>query len=554
MLILTAVAAFLSGACNAGLIAMVNIALNHQGRTTAVIIGAFVALGLGRLLTSYYSQIVAVRFSQGVIANLRRDLVRSILNAPLRKIEELGPARLQVALTDDIYHIAQALLAVSLTAVNGALLLGGAVYLAWLSWQVLLSLLGLIVLGAIAYSFLMKGAFRSLLLAREEEDKLFGHFRALTLGIKELKLHRARREVFFARGVYDATEAYQRHNMTAERRFTISQHWSHLMFYVFVGLMLFLLPAFFSIGTEALTGYIITTLYLMGPLAGVLSTFSLFGRANVALQKIQQLGFSLTANAPAPGPEAIPAEEEMPFERLDLIGVTHSYHGEKDGSHFVLGPMSLTFRPGELVFIVGGNGSGKSTLAKILTGLYEPEIGEIRLDGKPIFEENREQYRQLFSAVFGDFHLFESLLGVEQTDLDTRAKSYLVQLQLDHKVKIRDGHLSTVDLSQGQRKRLALLTAYLENRPFYLFDEWASDQDPQFKNIFYRQLLPELRARGKTIVVITHDEKYFACADRLIKLDFGQLISDKRVSLRQTESARVAGDNAASAEPVGAGQ
>jgi len=408
-------------------------------------------------------------------------------------------------------------------------------------------------LGAVAYSFLMKGAFRSLLLAREEEDKLFGHFRALTLGIKELKLHRARREVFFARGVYDATEAYQRHNMTAERRFTISQHWSHLMFYVFVGLMLFLLPAISTIGKEALTGYIITTLYLMGPLAGVLSTFSLFGRANVSLQKIQQLGFSLAANAPFPESGAIPAEDAMPFERLDLASVTHSYHGEKDGSHFVLGPMSLTFRPGELVFVVGGNGSGKSTLAKLLTGLYVPEIGEIRLDGKPIFDENREQYRQLFSAVFGDFHLFESLLGVEQADLDTRARSYLVQLQLDHKVRICDGHLSTVNLSQGQRKRLALLTAYLENRPFYLFDEWASDQDPQFKDIFYRQLLPELRARGKTIVVITHDEKYFSCADRIITLDFGQLISDKRMNHRRTEPGTLAGETADFAEASGAG-
>ena len=553
MLILTTVAALLSGACNAGLIAMVNIALNHQGQTTAVVVGAFVALGLGRLLTSFYSQIVAVRFSQGAIANLRRDLVRSILNAPLRQIEDIGPARLQVALTDDIYHVAQALLAVAFTAVNGALLLGGAVYLAWLSWQVLLGLLGLTVLGAIAYRLLMKGAFRSLLLAREEEDKLFGHFRALTLGIKELKLHRARREVFFAKGVCDATGAYQRHNMKAERRFTISQHWSHLLFYVFVGLMLFLLPAFANIGTEALTGYIITTLYLMGPLAGVLGTLSLFGRANVSLQKVQQLGFSLSANAPAPESDAVPAEDDMPFERLDLAGVTHSYHGEKDGSHFVLGPMSLTFRPGELVFIVGGNGSGKSTLAKILTGLYVPEIGEIRLDGKPIFDENRGQYRQLFSAVFGDFHLFESLLGVEQPDLDSRAKSYLAQLQLDHKVKIRDGHLSTVDLSQGQRKRLALLTAYLENRPFYLFDEWASDQDPQFKDVFYRQLLPELRARGKTIVVITHDEKYFSCADRLIKLDFGQLISDKRMSLRRTEPGTSATEEATCVEAGGDG-
>jgi putative ATP-binding cassette transporter len=527
MLVLTILAALLSGACNAGLIALVNVAINHRERTTGIIIGAFIALGVGRLLTSVYSQLISVRLSQGVIAKLRRDLVHSILRAPLRRLEEIGSARLMVALTDDIYHIAQSLLAVACTAVNGALLLGGAVYLAWLSWQVLAGLLGLVVLGAVGYRFLTKGAFRSLIQAREEEDRLFGHFRSLTLGIKELKLHQNRREVFFDRDIYQATEAFQQHNVKAESRFLISQHWSHLLFYLLIGLILFLLPAFSNISTEALTGYIITTLYLMGPLAGVLSTFSLFGRANVSLQKIEELGISLTTGNLET--VVIPQKTELSFERLDLVGITHSYHHEKDGSHFVLGPVNLTFRPGELTFLVGGNGSGKSTLAKIITGLYLPEKGEIRLDGEPITERNREHFRGLFSAVFADFHLFETLLGIDQQNLDDSAKKYLAQLQLDHKVKISNGRLSTVDLSQGQRKRLALLTAYLEDRQFYLFDEWASDQDPQFKEIFYRELLPDLRRRGKTVLAITHDDKYFNCADRIIKLDFGQLISDRRL-------------------------
>ena len=175
----------------------------------------------------------------------------------------------------------------------------------------------------------------------------------------------------------------------------------------------------------------------------------------------------------------------------------------------ILGPVNLTFRPGELTFIVGGNGSGKSTLAKIITGLYPPESGEILLDGKKVTNCDRDDYRQLFSAVFADFYIFGTMLGLNAVNLDSRALHYLTELHLEHKVKVRNGQLSTVDLSQGQRKRLALLTAYLEDRPFYLFDEWASDQDPQFKEIFYRQILPDLKARGKAIVVITHDDRYF---------------------------------------------
>jgi putative ATP-binding cassette transporter len=179
-----------------------------------------------------------------------------------------------------------------------------------------------------------------------------------------------------------------------------------------------------------------------------------------------------------------------------------------------------------MTFIVGGNGSGKTTLAKIITGLYSPEQGSITLAGDRITEESSEYYRQHFSAVFSDFFLFDSLLGLESVELDAHARSYLSKLRLDQKVSVKEGVLSTIDLSRGQRKRLALLTAYLEDRPFYVFDEWASDQDPVFKETFYLELLPELKSRGKTLIVITHDEKYFSLADRVVQLDYGKLQAD----------------------------
>jgi putative pyoverdin transport system ATP-binding/permease protein len=377
-------------------------------------------------------------------------------------------------------------------------------------------------LGSLGYSFLSRGAYRSLGRAREEEDRLFRHFRALTEGVKELKLHRQRRSVFLSRDIHAATEAYQRHNIAAENGFIFAQHWSHLLFFALIGLMLFYAPSAGISTGSARTGYVITALYLMGPLAGVLTSMALFGRANIALQKIEHLGVSLSRMGTDAAP-AVTAELPLTFNRLELVGVTHSYHHEKEDSHFMLGPISLVFEPGELVFIVGGNGSGKSTLAKIITGLYAPERGFIRANGQVITDESRDDYRQLFSTVFSDFFLFETLLGLEHPHLDARAKEFLTELHLDRTVRVRDGAFSTTALSQGQRKRLALLTAYLEDRPFYLFDEWASDQDPQFKEVFYTRLLPDLRANGKTVVVITHDDKYFYVADRIIKLDYGQM-------------------------------
>jgi putative ATP-binding cassette transporter len=212
--------------------------------------------------------------------------------------------------------------------------------------------------------------------------------------------------------------------------------------------------------------------------------------------------------------------------RLDLVGVTHRYRRENEEESFLLGPVDLSFEPGELVFLVGGNGSGKTTLAKLLVGLYTPESGTICLNGRPVCDADREHYRQHFAAVFGDFYLFERLVGLGRPDLDAQAADYLRHLRLDHKVTVRDGTFSTTDLSQGQRKRLALLTAYLEDRPVYLFDEWAADQDPLFKKLFYTQLLPELKARGKAVLVISHDERYFGGADRLVRLDYGKLVAE----------------------------
>lgn len=524
----TFLAALLSGACNAGLIAMVNTALQNSASIASWIIWAFVALAAGRLLTNFLAQITQAHFAQQNSARLRRELVEKILAVPLRQLEEIGAGRLMVALTEDVLVLTEAMLCVPAFSVNIAILLGGAIYLGWLSWSVLLAMGLLILVGAITYRVLIRSGFARVFAARDEQDQLFKHFRELTEGMKELKLHRERRGVFFSEHIYGCTERYRKHAIGAELRFILAHNWSHLLFFTLIGLILFLLPKVENVSPAALTGYVVATLYLMGPLSGVLGSLSLFGRASAALRKIEQLGFTLAERAGDDCP--ISRRGELPaFEKLELVDVTRSYHREKEDDRFTLGPIRLTFKPGEIVYLVGGNGSGKSTLAKVITGLYPPETGTIKLNGRPITDQNRDDYRQLFSAVFADFYLFDELLGAPGKDLDLQAREYLQLLHLHHKVKVRDGALSTTQLSQGQRKRLALLSAYLENRPFYLFDEWASDQDPLFKNVFYTQLLPELKARNKTVLVITHDDHYFHLADRVIKLDYGQ-IDVRRVS------------------------
>jgi putative ATP-binding cassette transporter len=531
---LTAFAALLSGACAAGLIALINAILTQNASSSSWLIGGFIALSLGKLATHYATQVLLARFSQSALVHLRRELIEKILRVPLRHLEKIGGPRIMVALTDDVMTISYALLCIPAFTVNLAILLGGAVYLGWLSWKILFGLSAFIVLGAFGYRLFVGRGFRHLKEARDAEDRLFKHFRALTEGIKELKLHRERRSQFVHGDLKTSMEQYRHHNVCAEIHFNLAQGWGHFLFFTLLASILFVLPRWEPMTPAVLTGYVVTTLYLMGPLAGLLGSLSPFSRASVALKKIDELGLSLASHVSEICPLSRPTPA-LHFERLELRGVTHSYHNEVDDSRFLLGPINLTFTAGEVVFIVGGNGSGKSTLAKIITGLYPPEAGEIRVNRETVTDEKRDDIRQLFSAVFADFYLFDQFLGLNGEDRDQRARDILRQLHLAHKVKINDGRFSTVELSQGQRKRLALLIAYLEDRPFYLFDEWASDQDPTFKDLFYRELIPELKAQGKTVVVITHDDRYFGCADRLVKLDYGQLVLEKRPAPRDLE-------------------
>jgi len=523
MVIWTSAAALLSGACNTLLLVLITAAMSRHGNLGTALVVAFCALGLGRFITNALAQVTLAHFSQATTARLRLDLVSKILSVPLRQIEELGAPKLMVALTEDILEITQATLSIPIFAQNFAYLLGGAVYLAWLSMPVFLGMFAFGVVGAVTYRMLIRSGFGHLSAARDGQDRLFQHFRSLTEGIKELKLHRARREAYLKEDVAQAAAVCQRHNVAAELRFIIAQNWNQLLFLALIGLIIFALPRVASFSQQAMTGYIIMTVFLMGPLQGLLGSLSVFSRANVSLRKVEQLGLALSLH---PTDNAVVSHGQFaskPFESLELVQVEHHYYREREDDNFILGPINLYLRPGELVFLVGGNGSGKSTLAKVITGLYPPAGGEIRLNGSLVGDHNRDDYRQCFSAVFSDYFLFDRIVGRGGADADRRAREYLERLHLDHKVSINDGVFSTTQLSQGQRKRLALLSAYIEDRPFYLFDEWASDQDPLFKEVFYTQLLPELRSLNKAVLVITHDDRYFGCADRLIKLDYGKL-------------------------------
>jgi putative ATP-binding cassette transporter len=527
VVVLAISAGLVAGISNTALLVIINHAL--AGASGWPLAASFVGVCLLMLVSRGVSSVLLIRLSRWSIFKLRLKLGRQILAAPLRHLEELGNARLMATLTEDVGVIASGLINIPILCMHLVVVATCLVYLWWLSWVVFLAVLGFMALGVLSYQFALSKGQRHLRLSRQEWDALLTHLQALINGAKELKLNSRRRDAFLTGQLEQAATALRNHGYLGDRNYALAAGWGQLLVFILLGLLLFGLPAVTLVNTQTLVGYTLVILYIMSPLEAIMNILPVIGRTGVALKKVEELGLSLEQKSKeifASGREAPPAA----FERLELAGVTHTYYREDKQSDFQLGPVSLSFAPGEIVFLIGGNGSGKTTLGKLLTGLYSPEAGEIRLDGRVIDDENREHYRQLFSTVFTDFHLFEKLLGLDGPGLDARAREYLVQLQLEHKLQVTDGILSTVKLSHGQRKRLALLTAYLEDRPFYMFDEWAADQDPTFKEVFYLRLLPELKARGKAVLVISHDDRYYHMADYLIKLDYGQIDTYERVN------------------------
>jgi putative ATP-binding cassette transporter len=516
-------AGLVSGASSARLIALINSAISSSGTLAPVLIWSFVGLALVTVLSRFVSELLLIRLSQQVISETRLLLSRRILGAPLRYLEELGTSRLLATLTEDVQAISNAVAYIPSLCIAIAVVVGCLVYLAWLSWIIFLGFLGFLVLAILSYQLVTGHAKQSLELAREEQDKLFTHFRAITEGTKELKLNQARREAFFSEELEPTITQSRQYNIIGMSAFTIGLSWVQFLLFAVIGLVDFGLPKLTTVNQAVLSGYALTIIFLVVPLDAITTILPLLSKASIALKKIESISLALASRSEQNLIILELAEPSRNWKQLQLQKVTHAYRGEQKESCFTLGPIDLTFHPQELMFLVGGNGSGKSTLAKLLTGLYLPESGEILTDGKPINDRNREWYRQQFSTVFPDFYLFDKLLGLVSSDIDAKTRDYLIKLQLDHKVTVKNGRLSTTALSQGQRKRLALLNAYLEDRPFYVFDEWASDQDPVFKDIFYTQLVPELKSRGKTVLVISHDDQYFHLADRVVKLDYGKL-------------------------------
>jgi cyclic peptide transporter len=307
------------------------------------------------------------------------------------------------------------------------------------------------------------------------------------------------------------------------------------MLLVVLGAVCFAVPRIFpDITTFTLMSFIMILLYLIGPVNNILAAIPAIVQIRVSWGRVHTFERDIPANIdPGEIPAILPSKNVV--ERIKAKGVMFKYESENEEEPFSIGPIDFEARKGEITFIIGGNGSGKTTLAKLLTGLYTPDKGYIQIEGKEIENRHMGEY---FSTVFSDFHLFEKLYDVDlsKKEKEADAEKYINLLRLEDKVEMKENSFSTIDLSGGQRKRLALLQCYLEDAPIYLFDEVAADQDPEFRKFFYRDLLKRMKKEGKIVIAITHDDHYFDVADKIIKMDMGKIDT-----LEQGKTIRVTG-------------
>ena len=425
--------------------------------------------------------------------------------------------------------------------VQGIILsVGVGLYLGWLSLPLLFIVMFWIVMTIWISTILVKHVYTHLTELREINDALYQDYQSIIEGRKELALNQHRAEKLYTDDFLAHAKSYEK-TVTKSDTFHLSAvNWSNIMMFASIGIV-FAVANYLDIPMGVATTFSLTILFMQSPLLHAVGAYPTLQTAQVALEKIQSL--ELAEHQPSFATDTVAQD----WQSITLNNINYRYVGSsshatdtavndnaqnsdnsdnnQNPANNILKSVNLTLQRGDVVFLIGANGSGKSTLAKIITGIFTPTTGTVQVDGQSVVSENNADFRQLFSAIFSDQHLFKQLIGIQGNEPDADLVSdWLHKLNLQEKVSVSDHKLSTDKLSQGQRKRLAMLIAVAEQKDILLLDEWAADQDPAFRRVFYQTLIPELKAMGKTLFIISHDDGYFEHADRLLLMKEGRLI------------------------------
>jgi cyclic peptide transporter len=480
--------------------------------------------------TQAYVTITATAEIEGIIHRMRLRIMDQIRHSELLALDNIGLARIVASVTGDTQILTQASNMLCFTVQGAVLIFFVSFYVAYLSLAAFVMTF-VIVFGA-GIMFHLKNNRLSAQKAESAawERRLFDRLTDFLDGFKEIRLNSARSAELFEDAADVSRVAANIKIRTQAETFKMIVN-SQISMYVLLGAVVFVAPTFSdSLGGASISKATTALLFVVGACFGLVQSIPILLNANAAASRIEELETTLRAAGPTEIKEiTIPKR----FEKIEIRDLTFRYVDKFSDAAFKIGPIDFTLNPGELVFITGGNGSGKSTFLRVLSGLYPPNSGEITLDGVRIDDHNRDTYRALMSAIFFDYHLFHRLYGIPEGGAG-ELERLLAQFRLSDKTGLVDGEFRTLDLSGGQRRRLALIVSLLEKRPILLLDEWTAEQDPEFRRKFYDELLPDLMGAGATIVVITHDDRYLdelTLRARRVRMDEGRIVEQRTMNM-----------------------
>lgn len=528
-----------AGISNALLLIIINKAAENDasGASNTYLFLAGLICVLSYLFTQRFVQQNTLVIVLGIVNKVRVRIINKIRLSELQMVEDLGSSEVYARITNDTQTIANATATIAATMQSVIMVLFAFVYLGYMSMIALAVIV--VCTGLAVYNFFRtKNKSADLFVEASVKDTEF--FESLTgvlLGFKEIKINMPKNQ-----GVFSAFKKVSKDSSGLRLRASLAmlnfQIIGEGLFYLMLIIVIFVIPAFKADPDPDIVKISAGILFIIGPIKAIVTAIPLVMEANNAAANIYRLENRIESeletdvvfeDVAEDGTVEIKVEEKKfpPLvlkHEIRLENLEFEYPRKYDADGFKVGPISLTIPKGQLTFITGGNGSGKSTMLKLLCGLYYPQRGSIMIDDTRITKDNYQNYRETLAVIFTDFHLFNRLYGLSEIDQE-KVNDMLRQMQIFEKTQIIDGKITELNLSTGQRKRLALVISLLENRSIYVYDEVAADQDPGFKKYFYTELLPLMKEQGKTVVVVSHDDQYFDVADRWYKLLDGQLIT-----------------------------
>ena len=526
--------ATLSGLSNASVLIIINAVSGEEDGDTFQLFYIIVFI-IAILIYIYAQRYILIIMSKNVdeaLHNIRIRIIHKIQTAEYLTLEKIGRSEIYSIISKDIRTISDATIVLVMMCQAVIFLFFAMIYIAIQSFIALGLYLAITSMMIFIYLKRNKRVNTTMHNAITRENEMLDAVAHLIDGFKEVKMNDLRRIELNEHIVEISKSAVDMHG-EAKALLSEMNIFGQTTYYFLTAAMVFFLPSLVSLEPGALSTLTATTLFLMAPLTVLVGGAERYVATNVAAQNIEDIEEAINQHVrPMARRRAEPLIiHEPPFHDITFEHVQFEYVDAAGDTPFQLGPIDLFIATGETIFIAGGNGSGKSTFLNLLTCLYFPTSGDLKLDGQRVSETNAITYRNLFSVIFYDYHLFDRLYGIHDID-EYQVETLLQQLQLSDKTRLVDRKFETLNLSTGQKRRLAMLVLYLENKPICVFDEWAAEQDPEYRRYFYTAILPELKARGKTIIAVTHDDRYYDMdyVDRILRFEEGRLVSDTSTS------------------------